>query len=384
MSGVDRLRTLAGAWDEWGLGGTLADVADQIERELCEAAAWVREHGGIEVLRRMFQDADSRRVELCGALGIDLDKGWSEAMAAMRLRLMPKVLDADGVEIRVGERVRSKWSHDGWWYVVTRVESPGKISLKAVKDGSETVLNAANLTHRDSVFDADGEPCEVGDAVWWTRNLAGSFRIIRIEQDGKCAIRDDDPDEPCGMTVPAGQLTHRAPVIAADGKPLREGETVWDTSGKRKFKVLCFGSDAKLGEHTVKTVGIDSMALEGWSKPNDLTHQRPVLDADGVPIHKGDTVYEVEGTGHAYKVVGIRVGDGDPLTPTVVTCDVGDGTSEHFLPSQLTHERPVSDTWERVMADAESIDRDLRGFDGDVSTCADLVRRAKKLAGVGE
>ena len=33
MTGIDRLRTLAGAWDEWGLGGALMDVADQIERE---------------------------------------------------------------------------------------------------------------------------------------------------------------------------------------------------------------------------------------------------------------------------------------------------------------------------------------------------------------
>ena len=33
MTGIDRLRTLAGAWDEWGLGGALEDVADQIERE---------------------------------------------------------------------------------------------------------------------------------------------------------------------------------------------------------------------------------------------------------------------------------------------------------------------------------------------------------------
>lgn len=86
-------------------------------------------------------------------------------------------------------------------------------------------------------------------------------------------------------------------------------------------------------------------------RPSDLKY-RPdkvelpapkALGADGVEIREGDTVYEVEGTGHAYKVVGIRVGDGDPLTPTVVTCDVGDGTSEHFLPSQLTHQRPVLD-----------------------------------------
>lgn len=206
MTGIDRLRAIAGAWDEWGLGGALAEMADQIERELreerdrwdselCEAQmdksrvtavylemerhvsgvegmedspvarwarelrgalksdasdgrdtqnpswhdpadaadvtsdapkvtrdpaedvsmsaydllpaderdaiAWVREHGGIEGLSRLFQDADNRRVELCAALGIDLGKGWSEAMAAMCLRLMPEGMEWDGSVLRI-------------------------------------------------------------------------------------------------------------------------------------------------------------------------------------------------------------------------------------------------------------------------------------------
>ena len=74
-----------------------------------DAIAWVRRHGGVEALRRMFQDADSRRVELCGALGIDLDKGWSEAMATMLLRLMPEGMEwprfEDGESVRVGDSV---------------------------------------------------------------------------------------------------------------------------------------------------------------------------------------------------------------------------------------------------------------------------------------
>ena len=38
MTGIDRLRNLAGAWDAYGLGGTLGDVARQIERErACDA-----------------------------------------------------------------------------------------------------------------------------------------------------------------------------------------------------------------------------------------------------------------------------------------------------------------------------------------------------------
>lgn len=325
--------------DAWNVRSNLevsVSAYDLLSDEDRETLRWVRAVGGLEEIRWSYRGSENRRVELCAALGIDMNTGWSDAMAEMVKRLMPeglswpvfedgepvrigddfedlgqvagikfcasgvtiegtdgnsdlfitsdervkrpapKVLDADGVEIRVGERVRSKWSHDGWWYVVTRIESPWKVSLKAVKDGSETVINAANLTHRDSVFDADGEPCEVGDAVWWTRNLAGSFRIIRIEQDGKCAIRDDDPDEPCGMTIPADQLTHRAPVLAADGRPLREGETVWDTNGDE----LVIGA-LEDGGHTVTcryaAVG-DAIPVHGMWSPSQLTHTKPEID----------------------------------------------------------------------------------------------------------
>ena len=38
MTGTERLRAIAGAWDEWGLGGTLTELADEIERErACDA-----------------------------------------------------------------------------------------------------------------------------------------------------------------------------------------------------------------------------------------------------------------------------------------------------------------------------------------------------------
>ena len=84
------------------LGGEEHDHAD--EREII---AWVRDHGGLEEVRRMFQDADSRRVELCAALDIDLDKGWSEAMAAMRIRLMPEGCEwprfEDDAPVRLGD-----------------------------------------------------------------------------------------------------------------------------------------------------------------------------------------------------------------------------------------------------------------------------------------
>ena len=33
MTGIERLRAIAGAWDEWGLGGSLTEIADEIEQE---------------------------------------------------------------------------------------------------------------------------------------------------------------------------------------------------------------------------------------------------------------------------------------------------------------------------------------------------------------
>ena len=71
-----------------------------------------------------------------------------------------------------------------------------------------------------------------------------------------------------------------------------------------------------------------------------------------------------------------------------------------ILPSQLTHERPVADTWERVEEDATVSPEtycvrrgiDMADVDGthlvldDVTEwmACDIVRRAKALAGVSE
>lgn len=76
-------------------------------------------------------------------------------------------------------------------------------------------------------------------------------------------------------------------------------------------------------------------------KNGERIKRPPVLAADGKPLEAGQTVWEADGTGHPFKVVSIRTSAGRAMEPTVVTCDVGDGTSEHFLPSDLTHQRPV-------------------------------------------
>lgn len=87
----------------------------------------------------------------------------------------------------------------------------------------------------------------------------------------------------------------------------------------------------------------DKNGFSKWYESDDRFERHAVLAADGETLDVGQTVWEVDGTGHAFEVVGIRPDTGRAMEPTVVTCDVGDGTSEHFLPSQLTHQRPVLD-----------------------------------------
>lgn len=142
--------------------------------------------------------------------------------------------------------------------------------------------------------------------------------------------------------------------------------------------------------HDLRAV-VERLGVE-WSE-SELHGLMDTLDSrimpEGMEVRESDTVYEVEGTGHAYEVVGIRVGDGDPLTPTVVTCDVGDGTSEHFLPGQLTHERP--DSWELLEEDVAGASFpdvycanhhiDTSDTSYEWAMARDIVRRAKALAG---
>ena len=110
-----------------------------------------------------------------------------------------------------------------------------------------------------------------------------------------------------------------------------------------------------------------------------------VLDADGVPIEVGDTVY----------------GDDDP-EPLVVDSFDGPGCVCLTLakspsgmlytiePSRLTHER--HDSWERIEEDAKLAPRaylEARGMNPEktervASMMADLVRRAKAIAKAGE
>ena len=86
---------------------TTMSVYDLLPQEDREALRWVRGHGGLDEVRRDFQDAYNRRSELCAALGIGLDTGWSDAMAELDSHLMPEGIEwprfEDGEPVKLGD-----------------------------------------------------------------------------------------------------------------------------------------------------------------------------------------------------------------------------------------------------------------------------------------
>lgn len=163
------------------------------------------------------------------------------------------------------------------------------------------------------------------------------------------------------------------------GDPVMVGDAYIDGSGDCNIIVA-----VRICDVCVDLVGEDGF-LTGFKPGERVKRPAPkVLDADGVEIKVGDTVYAPR----MYGDTGFTVSrfakncDGDTI---VMVEEMGSGL---FLPS-VTHTRP--DSWERLEEDAgedpfrycKTVGKRLDTFDNaEVFKSADIVRRAKKLAKV--
>ena len=102
-------------------------------------------------------------------------------------------------------------------------------------------------------------------------------------------------------------------------------------------------------------------------------------DADGVPIHVGDTVYG--GDGRAWHVKGISLGRWAKWVEGHVVHAMGDsGQWRDLMPEWLTHELP--DSLERIANELEEWSEDNR-VNGDrevFDRAADFADRIRRLA----
>ena len=267
MTGIERLEFLADVLadnEKYGaVAANLREIAAQITAELTDregyesdVLAWVEESGGLD---------------------------------AVRERLMP-----EGMEWLL--EVWPKWSNGeyckfgDWWvsdnYGVPKpkrfrrlsIYTPEQLDEWGQGDGESydyewDFLRPADPKYRPDkveppapkVLDADGVEIHRTDRVWLLDG-SGPYTVDCNWGDGTCSIVE------LVEHVRVDQLTHRAPVLAADGRPLREGDKPYRVDNGKQVEVRRVDPD--YGEECV-FVGIDGTALGYWLRPGQLTHERP-------------------------------------------------------------------------------------------------------------
>ena len=108
----------------------------------------------------------------------------------------------------------------------------------------------------------DGEPVQFGDET----NLTDAVESITFDAYGTTLIGDKHGD----FDAKYVQGVKRHIVLAADGEPLREGETVWDVDGRGPLTVWRFP------EKSGMYVSLKKDGTFYYRYPEKLTHERPV------------------------------------------------------------------------------------------------------------
>ena len=247
-----------------------ADEADEDR----DAVAWVRERGGLESVKSLLgwvvgHCSTSQQLDfdfwLSGRvmheLGFEGDMAdRDEVERRLLARLMPEGMEwpryEDGEPVSIGDvvgdvKVRSVVLREDGIILSDCTSVPGWGTWRSYK---EPIRRPA-----PKVLDADGVEIRVGDEVYDVET--GCKRTVRvINLNGTVEF---DGYMNCGWF--ANRFTHRAPVLAADGKPLREGETVWDAKGNGPYVIKAIEADG--------VIRIDGNDLDHFG--SDFVHERP-------------------------------------------------------------------------------------------------------------
>lgn len=334
-------------------------VYDLLPEEDREALRWVNEHGGLENV----SDAWDEAVNLCATIGCEPNDA-SEMMQALGectdvadRRLMPPGFEwTDAFEDAV-DFMES--THD----LLYTIDGDEHTSEEMIAEIMKRLMPVGIEWPRCE----SGKPVRFGDEYIDHGGLLRKVERIILMGDGYLLASKTG----AYYLRRYGQRVKRPAVLAADGEPLEVGQTVWHTKTGAEYRVLSLPD----GE---KGAWLEDSSGKYFLDHAVLTHQRPVLGADGLPIHEGDTVY-----GAVF---------GGPFTVTEVSdkgsvfVDAFPDTGMHG--SMLTHAKPeLPDSWERLEEDAKLAPGDYiekQGRKTDLYAYEempiDLVRRCKAMA----
>ena len=343
-----------------------------VREEDHEAAEWVREHGGLDSVKKLLDWV----VGHCSTKQqLDFDF-WLSGRVMHELGFDEDMADRDEVERRFLARL--------------------------MPEGMEWLLDVWPKW-------SNGEYCKFGD--WWTADKYGDYepkQLRRLVFYTPEQLREWEQDEgdnfgyewdfmrPANTTYRPDKVEPPTPkVYDADGVEICVGDTVYGFSGQQyEVTSLCEHEPSIVHAKTVGDgVADDELLALSWQlnrvqlDASKLTHRAPVLAADGKPLRERETVYHVA-DGRACVVREVREG-GAVVEPL-------DGRPRgRCRADYLTHERP--DSFEQMEKDANDLAYDIGFYLGDYSPSnfkepgdtiqdriRDLVCRAKKLAESGE
>ena len=240
-----------------------------------------------------------------------------------------------------------------------------------------------------------------GDCVWHTEvtidpstGLSDQHEVYVCKDCGKVMLKK------VGETL---EIVEK--IFDAEGVPIEVGDMVYCDDDPEPFKVVLL--DDQKCVYLALTKNPNDILLYKMESSR-LSHKRPILDADGVPIDVGDDVYSVPVNvngviysalekGKAYTVERIEANGGNYLVDIAEAKDRWPMYS--VSPENLTHER--FDSWEQLEEDMmRGTSCRYFGVAVDCQDCPhgieqtdvpcwkneriDILKRAKKLAGIKE
>ena len=368
---------------------------DLLPEEDREAIAWVREHGGLDAVKKMAAitlDVYQRLVDgNAGPEMLETDADTIDAMMAeideaivrrskertAALALLDESVPRSTYESHILKRQRQiDESHAALRRRNARIVELEQEcdelremvrSLNALTDEMEKRLMPEGMEWLVEAWPRfeDDAPVRFGDMALIDGD-ADMVEAVQLWIHGRPVIYGDGGSQ----QLEKGERVKRpAPkVLDADGAEIRVGDEVWLTDGlgpwsvsrivvADRMRVVC--DDEKNGHLNVY--------------PENITHRAPVLAADGRPLREGETVYHTKSWMDKEPRVIER------LEPLGDVTRVWFSNGNYEWSENLTHERP--DSWKRLEEDADNVAMFFENFDADAAEdIRDLVRRAKALA----
>ena len=277
---------------------------DLLPKEDREAVAWVRKHGGIDHVRVEWNERVPR-----------------DRYVRRRQRLLRHIAECETALGRRNRRIEELGHR-----VSDLTAENAELRKRAMPEGMEWLVEAWPRFE-------DGGPVRVGDEFMGKDGKTYTVKQIRF-MGCFFSLYDFCGEKPQFKADYGVRVKRPAPkVLDADGVEIEVGDDLYSVEGMLKFHVSSI--DKKSGRIATEAM----FALDKWADPKMYTHRAPVLAADGKPLREGETVYEAdEGTKHVVDHIEYEGGgtpdvyftDGKWAYPCLLTHDKPDSYDALF------------------------------------------------------